>query len=94
MHLPWINEFLFQFRVRQMEQVIQAVEWFLSVISGFTLSSQIKVKHAFSLVIFNRKEATRMDLCHLMLLSDLLQFLQPPPVPAAGAHALGPRWDL
>lgn len=54
-HLPWINEFLFQFRVRQMEQVIQAVEWSLSVISGFTLSSQIKVKHASPLLFSTGK---------------------------------------
>lgn len=94
MHLPWINKFLFQFPVRQMEQVVQAVEWSVSVISGFTLSSQIKVKHAFPLVLSNRKKTTRMDLCHLMLLSDLLQFLPSPLLPAAGAHALGARWDM
>lgn len=35
-----------------------------------------------------------MDLCHLMLLSDLLQFLQSPLLLATGAHALGSRWDL
>lgn len=88
------NKFLFQFPVRQTEQVIQAVEWSVFVTSGFKMSSQIKVKHAFSLVLSNRKETARMDLCHLMLLSDLLQFLQSPLVLAAGAHALGSRWDL
>lgn len=67
----------------------------VSVIPGFKMSSQIKVRHAFSFFFFpNRKETTRMDLCHLMLLSDLLQFLQSPLLPATGTHALGSRWDL
>ncbi|KAL2297141.1 hypothetical protein Nmel_015199 [Mimus melanotis] len=35
-----------------------------------------------------------MDLCHLMLLSDLLQFLQSPLLLETGAHALGSRWDF
>lgn len=35
-----------------------------------------------------------MDLCHLMLLSDLFQFLQSSLLLATGTHALHYCWDM